>query len=221
MAESIEYRPPTQSQKPNMLAVSMPNSDTFAALVETATKCRATAFDVAAERPQRPVARGRGVGHRLQRREGLRRDDEQRLRRIEVVGRFHEVGAVDVGDEPEGHRPVAVVLERLVGHHRPEVGTADADVDDVADALAGVALPCAAAHAVGEVGHLVEHGVHLGHHVLAVDDDVGRSRGAQGHVQDRAVFGDVDPVAAEHRVDALAQAAFLGQLHEESRAFRR
>src|ERR1700756_5177251 len=28
IAESIEYRPPTQSQKPNMLAVSMPNLDT-------------------------------------------------------------------------------------------------------------------------------------------------------------------------------------------------
>src|SRR5208337_3046616 len=43
IAESMEYRPPTQSQKPNMLAVSMPNLETSAALVETATKCRATA----------------------------------------------------------------------------------------------------------------------------------------------------------------------------------
>ena len=31
MAESIEYRPPTQSQNPNMLAVSIPNSDTRSA----------------------------------------------------------------------------------------------------------------------------------------------------------------------------------------------
>ena len=44
IAESIEYRPPTQSQKPNMFAVSMPNADTFPAFVETATKCFATAF---------------------------------------------------------------------------------------------------------------------------------------------------------------------------------
>ena len=43
MAESIEYRPPTQSQKPNMFAVSMPNFATRSALVETATKCLATA----------------------------------------------------------------------------------------------------------------------------------------------------------------------------------
>src|SRR6266853_6134785 len=44
IAESIEYRPPTQSQNPNMLAVSMPNAETFSALVETATKCFATAL---------------------------------------------------------------------------------------------------------------------------------------------------------------------------------
>ena len=44
IAESIEYRPPTQSQKPNMLAVSIPKADTFSALVDTATKCFATAF---------------------------------------------------------------------------------------------------------------------------------------------------------------------------------
>ena len=43
IAESIEYRPPTQSQNPNMFAVSMPKADTLSAFVETATKCFATA----------------------------------------------------------------------------------------------------------------------------------------------------------------------------------
>ncbi len=43
MAESIEYRPPTQSQNPNMFAVSIPNSETRSALVDTATKWFATA----------------------------------------------------------------------------------------------------------------------------------------------------------------------------------
>ena len=43
IAESIEYRPPTQSQNPNMFAVSIPNSDTRSALVDTATKWFATA----------------------------------------------------------------------------------------------------------------------------------------------------------------------------------
>merc|ERR1719458_2295422 len=44
MADHKEYLPPTQSQNPNMLLVSMPNSATLAALVDKATKCFATAF---------------------------------------------------------------------------------------------------------------------------------------------------------------------------------
>ena len=129
--------------------------------------------------------------------------------------------AVHVGDEAEGQGALAVMPERFVGHHRPEVGAADADVDDVANALAGVALPRAAAHAVGEVGHLVEHRMDLGHHVLAVHDDGGVPRRAQGDVQHGAILGDVDLVAAEHGVDARAQAGFSGQLHEQLEGFVR
>ncbi len=193
----------------------MPNFATSAALVETATKCLATDASIAAQTRQRPVPGGVRVGHRLQRGEGLGGDDEERLGRIEIAYRLREIGAIDVGDEAEGHGAVAVVLERLVGHHRPEVRAADADVDDVADALAGVALPRAAAHAVGEARHLVEHGVDLGHDVLAVHDDRRPSRRAQSDVQDGALLRDVDLLAAEHGVDARAQTGLLGQLHKE------
>ena len=134
-----------------MLAVSMPNFGHFCGIGRDRDEMLGDGFGVASKARQRPVARRVGVGHRLQRREGLRGDDEQRLRRIEVARRLGEVGAVDVGDEAERHGAVAVMLERLVGHHRPEVGAADADVDDVANALAGVALPFAAADAVGEI----------------------------------------------------------------------
>ena len=113
------------------------------------------------------------------------------------------------------HRAIAVVAERLVGHDGPEVGAADADVDHVPDALAGVALPVAAADAGGEASHLVEHGVYVGDHVLPVDDDRGAPRRAKRDVEHGPVLGDVDLVATEHGVDALAQAAFSGQLQEK------
>ncbi len=45
-----------------------------------------------------------------------------------------------------------------------------------------------------------------------IDSAFGR---AQGHVQDRAVLGDVDLVAAKHGVDAVAQARLLGQVEEQ------
>ncbi|SKS85324.1 Uncharacterised protein [Mycobacteroides abscessus subsp. abscessus] len=56
IAESTEYRPPTQSQKPNMLVVSIPNSETSLALVETATKCLDTASSPRAATSQRRAA---------------------------------------------------------------------------------------------------------------------------------------------------------------------
>jgi hypothetical protein len=55
----------------------------------------------------------------------------------------------------------------------------------------------------------------LGHHVLAVHDDRRVARGAQRDVQDSPILGQVDPVTAEHRIDALAQAALLGQTTEQ------
>ncbi len=133
---------------------------------------------VIAESVEQPLASAVGIGHCFERREGLGGHDEQRLRRVEVTGCLDKVNAVNIGDEAECHRPLAVVFERFVGHDWPEVGAADADVDDVADALAGVACPGAAADAAREIGHLVQHGVDLGHHVLAVHDN-GRVFGAR------------------------------------------
>jgi hypothetical protein len=129
------------------------------------------------------------------------------------------VGTVDVGDEAKRHGALAVMLQGFIGHHRPEVGAADADIDDVANRFAGVALPSSAAHAIGKIRHLIEHGVNLGHHILAIDDDRCSSRRAQSHVQDRAVFRDVDLFAPEHGVEPFAQAGFIGEPHEQLQRF--
>ena len=83
-----------------MLAVSMPNFATSAALVETATKCLATACS-SPKLAEHPGARGVRVGHGLQGGEGLGGDDEQRLLGIEIARGFGEIRAVDVGDEAE------------------------------------------------------------------------------------------------------------------------
>src|SRR5262249_58666691 len=112
------------------------------------------------------------------------------------------IGTVDVGHETERHGAVAVVPERLVRHHRPEVGTADTDIDDVANAFSGMALPLAAADAVGEFGHLVEHGMNVAHHALSLDYNRRPSWRTQRNVQDPAIFRDVDFLASEHRVDS-------------------
>ena len=107
------------------------------------------------------------------------------------------------------------MLECLVGHHGAEVGAADADVDDVLDALAGVAEPATLAHVVRERGHAVEHLVDVLDDILAVDMQGGRLRQAQRGVQNGAVFGDIDVITAEHGGTAAGQVALLRELHEQ------
>ena len=63
-----------------------------------------------------------------------------------------------------------------------------------------------------ERGHAVEHLVHLRDDVDAVHDERAPLRHAQRDVEHRAVLGDVDPVAAEHRLRALGEARLLGEL---------
>src|SRR3984957_5112529 len=118
-----------------------------------------------------PGARRLGVGHRFQRGQYLRRNDEKRFRRVEILNRFGEIGAIDVGDKAKYHGSVGVVLQGLVCHYRAQVRATDADVDHIPNALAGVALPLAAAQPVGEICHPVEHGLDLGHDVFAVHYD--------------------------------------------------
>ena len=165
--------PPTQSQKPNMFAVSIPNSATRSAFVETATKCLAIA-DSSPSSAERPI---RAPTVALVSVSSVPKVFEETMKSVSSAARSRvasgEVGGVDIGDEAEGQVPVGVVPQRLVCHHRAEVGAADADIDDVADRLAGMALPLTRADPLGEVGHPVEDLMDLGDDVDAVDDERG------------------------------------------------
>ena len=72
---------------------------------------------------------------------------------------------------------------------------------------------------VAERRHPIEHRVHRRHHVLAVDDDRLAPGRAQRHVQHRALFGDVDLVAVEHRVDSRAQPDLVGEREQQANRF--
>ena len=56
----------------------------------------------------------------------------------------------------------------------------------------------------------------LGHHVVAIDADRSAARRPQRDVQDGALFGQVNFVAAEHRVDAPAQPRLFGQREQQA-----
>ena len=192
----------------------MPNFATASALVETATKWLATAAS-SPSRLEQPGASRVRVGQRLERREGLRGDDHERLLGVAGLQREREVGGIDVRDEVEAQLGGGVGAQGLVGHRRAEVRAADPDVDHVPDAPAGVPAPGAGAHALGEVAHLGEDGVDLRHDVLAVGHDRRALGRAQRDVEHRPVLGDVDVLAGEHRVGALAHTARLGERDEQ------
>ena len=144
-----------------------------------------------------------GVGHGLKRRERLGSDDEERLFDVHLLEGFGHVGAVDVRNKVDfrgglaGNRLFCIRLESFGHHHRTEVGTADTDVHNVLDGLAGVALPLAGTHELGEFFHVLEHGANFGHHVLAVDADRIVALVAECSVEHGALFGGVNLFASE------------------------
>src|SRR6202030_4204660 len=125
------------------------------------------------------------------------------------MDRFGEVGPIDVGNEPERHLAIAVVLERFVRHHWSEVGAPDADVNHIANPFARMTRPCAAPDPIGEFGHLVNHRVDLGYYVLAIDDNRGSFRCPESYVQDGSVLRNIYLLAPKHGLDPRSQAAFL------------
>ncbi len=107
------------------------------------------------------------------------------------------------------------MTQRLVGHDRAKIRTANPDADHIEDPLAGVPGPGTTANTPGEIRHAIEHRMDLGHHIAAVHLDRRTGRRPKRHVQHGAILGGVDPVAAEHRLDALAHATGLRQLQQQ------
>ena len=124
-----------------------------------------------AQRRRQPLPRRARVGHGLQGREGLRRDDEHGSGRVEAPERVAEIGAIDVGDEMAAQLRLPEGRKRPRGHRRPEIGAADADVDDVGERLAEPAAAQALAHIGGEGEHAVALLGDIGREIVASDHD--------------------------------------------------
>ncbi len=125
----------------------------------------------AAQGPHTPFAGRARIGQGLKRRECLGRNDEERLSRVKVACCFHELVAVNVGDEAHGQAAITEVLQRIVGHGGTEIRAANPYINDIAHTLAGVPRPRTAANPVREVSHLIKHSMDHRHHVLAINND--------------------------------------------------
>ena len=115
---------------------------------------------------------------------------------------------------------LAIGLQSFGRHDGAEVRAADADVHHIGDGFPRVTLPGAAADRVAELAHLLQHAVHLGHHVLAVDLDGPVRTIAQSDVEDGAILGDVDPVAGHQPLRPPLEIRLRGQIDEQAHGLR-
>ena len=148
-----------------------------------------------------PLQGGFGVEHRFLGGEGLGRHHQQRRRRIEVLDRILQRDAVDVGHDRD---VVARILaaQRIDQQVRPQRRSADADVQHMADIAQRTALD------------RVDQRAHPFVKPARARDAVGIALIAFGGVLDRAILGDVDMLAAEHRVAPAREVLRLRQRGE-------
>ena len=124
------------------------------------------------------------------------------------------MGAIDVRDEMRA-RAVMERRKRQRRHHGAEIGTANADIDDVGNLLTGRTLQRTGTDRLGKLAHGGENGVHIGHHVLALHENRRVGAIAQRSMQHGAVFGEVDRLAREHLLALCLDATFACELFEK------
>ena len=78
-----------------------------------------------------------------------------------------------------------------------------------------MAEPATATDLVGEPRHPSQHLVDVGDHVLAVDLDHGVRGARSGDVKHRAILGDVDPLAGEHRVAVALHPGLVTEVEQQ------
>ena len=112
--------------------------------------------------------------------------------------------AVDVGQEMTAHLAEIEFAQRFHREPRAEIGSADAEIDDVGDAAREIDTAVAAAvHGVDERRHAFVRRCDLGEHAARREHLQVRFGCAKRRVQGGALLGAIDRIAAEHRVARL------------------
>src|SRR5260364_393585 len=102
------------------------------------------------------VAQRARVAHRLKRGEGFGDDNRERCVKIDGFERALYLRAVDIRHKMDIQIGSTERMQRLTDHFWTELRAADANIDERADRLAGIAAPMAAAHALGKRAHFLK-----------------------------------------------------------------
>ncbi len=103
------------------------------------------------------------------------------------------------------------MLQGFGHHHRPQIRTADTDVNHRLDTLAGVAGPGAVAYRVTPGRHLIQHCPDARHHIDAVNHDRLVGDIPQRSVQDGPLLGGIDGLTRKHSIAPGFDLAVAGQ----------
>ena len=119
---------------------------------------------------------------------------------------------IGVGDKMDAH----VAPETLQGqcrHLRAEIGTADADMNQIGDALAGSAFVLAAQHLFCKRERRIQCLMQQGHHVFSAHiHRRGIGGQAQGGMQRGTLFAVIHQLTFAHGLQFLFDAGLFGQL---------
>ncbi len=91
------------------------------------------ARNVAAALGLKPALGRRGIGHGLERGEGFAGNQKQRVLGLELAQHRRQFMPIDIGNKVKAFALGNIVIECQHRHLRPQVGAANADVDDVGD----------------------------------------------------------------------------------------
>ena len=155
-----------------------------------------------------PVQRGARIGHGFQCGKGLAGDDEQGVLRLQLAQHPIQLVAIDIADEMETLAALAIRLQRLHRHARPQVRSANADMHHIGDLRMGT-------HRFGKRQEIRAHGIDLLPETAQRLRHAGRIRAAQQPVHHGALLGAVDRFAAEHGIAQRQHLALFGQLHQQ------
>lgn len=154
-----------------------------------------------AQSVNQPLAAGFGVCQGFNCCKGLGSNDKQCRFRVNLVQNLGAGRPVNIGDKITVNPLHPVLFQSFCRHKRPEVGTADTDIDDICQLLAGMSFKIAVTNIFRELAHLGKNGINLRHNILAVNHNRLVVAVAQSRMQNGASFGNIDFVATEHGPD--------------------
>ncbi len=211
-----EKRPPTQSQKPNMLAVSMPKSRHRCGVGRHRDE---VARDRGLVAEHAPISQARAAWA-LARVSWVVKVFEATMNKVAAgsaaAQHVADVHAVHVRHEVHAQAVPAWSASASHDHRRAEVGAADADVDDVGDRVRRRGRATSPPRTrLAEGAHARAHRMDLCGDVRASSVPARARRAAQRHMQHGAGLGGVDAFAVEHRLDAAGEPGLLGQAQQQ------